>query len=451
MSQSPQVLRGLLLAQQNRHEAAIQQFQQHLLDDPNDAFAHARLAFSLTQLMRYDEATHHAEQAVGLAPEDAGTHFALARVMYDRNRYPEAKAALEEALRLDPEEPVYYFLRGLMAADDHHWQKALDDAEAGLALDPEHDGCLNLKAQSLGKLGREAEAKIALDSALRRNPDNAHTHANQGWRALEAGEHKQALEHFREALRLDPESDWARAGIVEAMKAKYFIYRIFLKYLSWMSRLTTRVQWFILIGAYLAYRWGFRLAEQNPGTFGWLWPFIFLYFAFVLLTWFAAPLFNLLLRLNRFGRLALSDDQRRGSTVFGLGVLVTLLLGAAWIFFEQSPHLVEIEESMQVVGSKLASTAALNCLLLLIPLSIIYSLPTGQPRKTMTFVVLGLAGLALLQVGTLYKGFQTFENKGLAEAKQVFQTAGTFGSLFVLGIIGSQFLANYLVSQRPRH
>ncbi len=435
MNNAPHVLRGLLLAEQDRHEPAVQEFQQHLLEDPNDAFTHARLAISLAHLKRYEEATHHAERAIGLAPDEAGTHFALARVLYDRNRYPEAKAAVEEALRLDPEEPVYFFLRGAMAADEHHWQQAVDDCDAGLALDPEHEGCLNLKARCLVKLGRDDSAGAALDEALRRNPDNAHTHANQGWRKLEAGDHKLALEHFREALRLDPELDWARAGIVEAMKARHFVYRIFLKYLTWMSRLTPRAQWIILVGAYVAYRFGANLAQENPSAYGWLWPILVLYIAFALLSWFAAPLFNLLLRLNRFGRLALSPDQSRGSTVFGLGVLGVVLVWLAWFLFEQS---------RDRVGSTLTFIGGVNSLLLLIPLSTIYMLPAGQPRKTMTLFVLGLAGLVLVQLGMIYQAFQELD-------KSLIDRAGTVRTLFVFGIIGSQFLANYLAGHRPRH
>jgi hypothetical protein len=356
-------------------------------------------------------------------------------VLYDRNRYREAKAAVGESLRLDPENPAYFFLRGAMSADEHHWQEGLNDADAGLALDPEHEGCLNLKARCLVKLGRDSHAGVTLESALQRNPDNAHTHANQGWRLLEAGEHKRALEHFREALRLDPELDWARAGIVEAMKARHFIYRIFFKYLSWMSRMTTQVQFAIVIGAYLAYRWVAGLARDNPESYGWLWPVLILYIAFAFLTWFAAPLFNLLLRLNRFGSLALSPDQRKGSTLFGLGLLTAILLGLATFLFEQSGN---------IVGSALGIRATINSVLLLIPVSIIFFLPAGQPRKTMTLVVLGLAGLAFLEIGTLYQAFQEL-NKAKVER------ANTFGSLFLYGIIGSQFLANYLAGQRQKH
>ena len=42
----------------------------------------------------------------------------------------------------------------------------------------------------------------------------------KAWALIEQGEHEQAMEHFREALRLNPQLDWARQGIVEAMKAR---------------------------------------------------------------------------------------------------------------------------------------------------------------------------------------------------------------------------------------
>ncbi len=65
---------------------------------------------------------------------------------------------------------------------------------------------------ALVKLGRKAEAGADDRAALLRDPENALTHANQGWALLEQGDHGKALEHFREALRIDPEIEWARAG-----------------------------------------------------------------------------------------------------------------------------------------------------------------------------------------------------------------------------------------------
>ncbi len=65
---------------------------------------------------------------------------------------------------------------------------------------------------------------------------------------MHQGDHKQALEHFREALRLKPDMEWARNGMVEALKARYFLYRLMLRYYLWMSRFTRRGQWGMIIG-----------------------------------------------------------------------------------------------------------------------------------------------------------------------------------------------------------
>ena len=69
-----------------------------------------------------------------------------------------------------------------------------------------------------------------------------------GWTLLHDGDPRKAMGHFREALRLDPGMEWARAGIVEAMKARSLIYRIFLSYFLFMNRLSGNAQWATVCG-----------------------------------------------------------------------------------------------------------------------------------------------------------------------------------------------------------
>ncbi len=95
------------------------------------------------------------------------------------------------------------------------------------------------------------------------NPNNPNTHANLGWALLHKGEHEKAMIHFREALRLDPELQWAQQGIVEALKARHFIYRVMLKYFLWMSRLGSRAQWGVILGAYFGHRVFRNIAQFN--------------------------------------------------------------------------------------------------------------------------------------------------------------------------------------------
>ena len=112
----------------------------------------------------------------------------------------------------------------------------------------------NLRAMALVNLGRKREAAEAMRGTLAKDPQNAFSHANQGWTLLHQGDHAQGLEHFREALRIDPELDWAAAGTVEALKARHLLYRLMLRYFLWMSRLGGRARWGVILGVLFASR-----------------------------------------------------------------------------------------------------------------------------------------------------------------------------------------------------
>src|SRR6185436_9021657 len=111
-------------------------------------------------------------------------------------------------------------------------------------------------------------------------PENAFTHANQGWTYLNKGEPKKALEHFRESLRLDPANEWARHGIVEALKARNIIYAVMLKYFLWMARLSRGARWGIILGGYFGIQLLASMARSNPAIAPWILPLRILYITF---------------------------------------------------------------------------------------------------------------------------------------------------------------------------
>ena len=245
--------RGVLLYQQDRYQDAIAEFRQQLLQD-EDFLAHGYLALCLSELEQFDEATEHARQAIHLAPDESFGHYAYARVMIDRKRLEEARLAILEAIRLDPYEASYFAILASLEMQKSRWREALEAANQGLEIEPEHVWCTNLRAQALVKLGDRAGAAAAMGEALARKPDDAYTHANQGWALLHAGQPRQAQEHFREALRLDPGLDWARSGIVESLKARNFVYRWMLAWFLWMSRLSPQGRWGLVMGVFFGQR-----------------------------------------------------------------------------------------------------------------------------------------------------------------------------------------------------
>jgi hypothetical protein len=240
---------------------------------------------------------------------------------------------------------------------------------------------------ALNKLGRAAEARAAIESALVRDPLNAVTHANHGWACLQKGDTSQALEHFREALRLDAEFAMARHGIVECMKTRYLVYRVLLRFMLWMAGLSKPWQWALILGGAVAYLVLLFLVEKDFVPARLVWPVLIIYLAFGVLTWIADPLFNLLLRFDRFGRLALSPGQLAATNWIGacllgaiLGVLVAVFVGwpPAWL-------------------------AAALCGLLVVPLTGVFNCPPGWARRAMSIytivvAVLGIVGVVLFAV-----------------------------------------------------
>jgi tetratricopeptide (TPR) repeat protein len=423
---NPNLQRALLLYDQSRHLLAEAELRQALADDPHESFAHALLGLCLANREQFGPATEEAQQAIHLAPDSAFAHYALASILHDRHRNTEALAAINEALRLDVSEPNFFALLSAIHISEKQWQEALVAAEQGLELNSEHVGCTNLRAIALVNLGRKDEAGATIAAALAKDPDNSITHANQGWTLLQQGKPKEALEHFREALRLDPENEWARQGIIEALKARHLIYAVMLRYFFWMSRLSRRAQWGVILAGYFGNQALGSVAAASPALAPWVLPLRILYVTFVLLTWTAVPIFNLLLRLNRFGRLALSREQIVASNWIGGCLLLALLALAGCLFYSfDSPFVL----------------AALVFGFLVIPLAGTFRCCEGWPRKMMAIYTgaMAAAGLGGLLIVCADPKAKAPPSLGIALI-----------GLFFLGAIGSAWVANILISQRPR-
>jgi tetratricopeptide (TPR) repeat protein len=389
------------------------------------------LALCLAHRDQLEQATGAAERAVSLAPDLAFAHYALAHVLHDRKRFREALQRADEAVRLDPDDATYRGLRAAILFAQRDWQAALDAADEGLALDPEDVACNNLRALGLVELGRHAEAGQTIASTLARDPDNAFTHVSQGWALLHDGKVVPALEHFREALRLDPELEMARAGIVEAMKARNVVYRVLLRYFLWMNSLSHKAQWGILLGGYFGYQALRTVAEQNTTFAPWLTPLLAVYLVFAVMTWVAAPLFNLLLRLDRFGRHALAQEQITASNWFAGSIVLTLGLGLAWI----------------LTGAPDLKLYAMVSLFLMLPLAAAVSCPAGWPRWAMASYVLVLGAVGFSSVGLLSMIRWATTRAQMTQLSE-YSLLGV--QVFVWAALLSGFVANGLMMVQPR-
>lgn len=410
--------RALLLMEQGRASLARDELRQALRDDPHDPLLHALLALCLADLGEKAAALETARLATVHGPDVPFAHYALATVLLDANRADEAEAAARRALALDPYEANYHAVLAEAHLHRRRWADALAAADAGLEMDAEHVRSSNLRAQALVQLGRRDEAAATLGEALARDPEDAHTHANQGWTLLHRSRPADALAHFREALRLEPGSAWARQGLAQAMKARNPVFAALLRYFLWMGRLDRGTQWVIVIGGFFAVRTATRILSAS-GMTGLALAVAAVYLAWVLVSWTADLLFNLVLFLDPLGRGALTREQKTASAVLGTVLLLALGMTVGGFATGSTPLLI---------GAALSAG-------LMVPLAAAFR-AAGTGRVVMGALAgstaLLLAAAAAAQWGGVLGGAET---------------AGSLVNVAVLVIVASSWIGNFVGSR----
>lgn len=420
--------RGRLLFEQDRHALAEGELRLALADEPEHPVAHVLLALCLLEQGKHEAAASEARQAIRFAPEFPFAFYALARVEYQQGKRDAAKSALRDALRLDPTFVSAHALLAAVLLDGGNAVAAVESAERGLAIDPNHAHASAVRTLALLRLGRTDDATDETREALRRDPRDTLAHAGHGWALLHAKKPAEALAHFREALRLDPTNEWAREGLVEALKARYWIYRQMLGFFLWMSRRGTQGQIAIILGLLLVQQVLASVARNQPAVRPFVEPALYLFIGFVLLTWLADPLFTLLLRLNRFGRLVLDAEEKRQSGWFAAGIVAALVGFAVWAL--PTPY------------AAVGLSWGLACLVTLVPLAAIFRCPAGWRRRVMALYTAGMAAAAVAMVVCFVVAARQTTQAGLDE--WLGYVLNLFRCILYAGF-GAGFLANALI------
>jgi hypothetical protein len=239
-----------------------------------------------------------------------------------------------------------------------------------------------------------------------------HIHANYGWGLLEKGEHKKALEHFKEALTNDPTFAYAQAGMLEALKASNPVYRIFLKYSFWMSNLTAKYQWTVIIGFYLGFRALKIIASNNEALQPYLVPLIIVLGLMAFSTWVIAPISNLFLRFNKYGQLLLDKKEKMSSNLVAVS-LAAFVVGLLLYFLSSDEKMLTIS----VFGFAM-----------MLPLGTMFS--PSKNKYALLIYTITLAAIGFIAIGL---SFSTGEIFNLMTV------------IFILGFVGFQWIANYML------
>jgi len=252
--------RGELLRRQSRMAEAAQFYQQALAADPHHVQSLAMLALCwMSDESKKREAVDAAQRAVSLEPEVAFYHGVLALTISHTAKegfkapLQQALAEAKEAVRLEPYNDFTHAVEAQIQLRLRKYPEAEAAAKRALQRNTENTAAAEVLSIALLQQRKDEDNADLVRYQLDRNPEDSSSHTSAGWLALRTGDHKQANQHFLEALRLDPMNESARLGLVESYRARSSIYRAFIAFAHMMSQFTEGRQTAIAIGGVVAY------------------------------------------------------------------------------------------------------------------------------------------------------------------------------------------------------
>lgn len=153
-------------------------------------------------------------RATQLEPRNAALRSLLGEAYAANGDLVAALEAYQQAVDLAPEDSTFWRLLAMFCADNE--VQVLDvGVAAGLKaveLSPEDPQALDALGWAYSQAGYLVKAEDALQRALARSPSFAGAHVHVGVTYLRWGQNEKALEHWRQALALDPDGPAGRSA-----------------------------------------------------------------------------------------------------------------------------------------------------------------------------------------------------------------------------------------------
>ena len=195
---------GILLADAERHDRAVEQLEVAVNMDPNNVSAMNALGYSLEQIGQLERADRVLRGALGRAKSDIGFNILLnlGNVAQKREKLAEGRVYYERALTL--RQPGYLYSNfGALLRKAYDFETARTIYRKGLAIDPGNGGSY----YNLGNLHKEVgeldRAIQAYHYALNIDPERPSTHWNLSLTLLGAGRLGEGFKEYEWRWRYD--------------------------------------------------------------------------------------------------------------------------------------------------------------------------------------------------------------------------------------------------------
>jgi tetratricopeptide (TPR) repeat protein len=187
-----------------RYALAEKEARAALAIDPRDVTSQLFLCRAYLGLASYEKAIEAARAALAVSPGDGYGHYLLGFALQVSGRSAEAVEQLREAVRLHPSAPRYYARLAIALTDIDDRPAARKAIDIALGLDAENPTLLDEASRVYGLVDALDLAEDCARKLIRIEPNDAASHWRLAWVLGIRRRHREATEHSRVALRIDP-------------------------------------------------------------------------------------------------------------------------------------------------------------------------------------------------------------------------------------------------------
>ncbi|MFT7644164.1 MAG: tetratricopeptide (TPR) repeat protein [Pirellulaceae bacterium] len=213
-----QLQQALKLHQQGQLDAALQQYERLLQQQPNSADVLHLRGLIEHQRGRFAAAVPFIQKAIAAAPNVAVYHANVAESLRHANRVPEAIQHLNKAIQLDPNFAPAFNSLGIVSRLNGDHDQSLKFYKRAIQLNPKlADAHINL-----GLLYRDlAEHELAIkhcQEGLKLAPRNASGYNNLANVYKDLGQIDKAIENYEKAIQLSPAFGQAYSNLAQSRR-----------------------------------------------------------------------------------------------------------------------------------------------------------------------------------------------------------------------------------------
>lgn len=218
-----------------RLQKAVESFRKAQILDDADGLPSNGVGAALYFLAQIDEARAALETAASRNPRLPGPRHMLGRIALDEARYDEAIRWFSECIQMDDHDAESWSRLGVALQKKLLNEKAIEAYRSALKYDPLDLGARQNLGRLLLELGRDADGKAELEThaklvrgkqrltlaieSLKLEPTSMRSRVAVGEALLLLGSYREAIAHYREALRGKNPPAEAYLGAAKALDA----------------------------------------------------------------------------------------------------------------------------------------------------------------------------------------------------------------------------------------